>query len=164
MTTKQKTLFAWIAALALLASCQPKAQDSFAILKKQLDSYSEALDKLEEHSRTELQKDFMACDSMLQYLHPEEMDEAFEQIQLAGAYLAQFKAMYPLMKSRIEYTHTQLDKLKADAETHYLSDSLVTFYLADEAKSVDTMAAQLDYFTDRLAQSKQAFVDFKRKK
>lgn len=157
--------FAWIAALALLASCQPKTEtQAIEEMKNRVEANAKMLDKLESDYFSGLEKDFISCDSMLQYLSEEEVDAVFEELQLAGAYITQFKSVSPTMKTNLEYSKSQLDKLQADAESHYLSDSLVNVYLADEARSLDTLNAQLEYFKDRFEKCQQTFDDFKKKK
>lgn len=165
MIRKLRVLFVWIAALTLLASCQSKAETAkITDLKKQVEANEKVLDNLESQNFVQLEKDFISCDSMLQYMSQEEVDTVFEQLRLVGAYITQFKLEVPVMRSRIDYSLSQLDKLKADAESHYFSDSLVFVYLADEARSIDTLTAQIDYFKDRFAKSQKFLDDFKKKK
>lgn len=153
-----------VASLAL-AACQPKPKTNLEridALKKQVQTEAKALNELETKDFVRLQKDFIACDSMLQYLHPETVDEVFQQLQLVGAYIEQFKVVNPLMKTEIDSTLTQLDNLKADALSNYLTDSLVTVYLADEAQHVDKLSNQIQYFKDRFSTCQKNLDDLKK--
>lgn len=53
------------------------------------------------------------------------------------------------MQNDIDSTLLQLDRLKADAESHYLSDSLVAVYIDDETAYVNKLSNQVHYFQDR---------------
>jgi len=97
----------------------------------------------------------MACDSMLQYQSPEQMQKSFETLQLVQAYLEQFKFTKPMMQADMDTTLHQLDRLKADAESHYLSDSLVTVYLENETEYVNKLSNQVRYFQDRFNSCQQ---------
>jgi hypothetical protein len=77
------------------------------------------------------------------------MEKSFETLQLVQAYLEQFKETKPVMQAEIDSTLLQLDRLKADAESHYLSDSLVEVYIDTEAEYVTRLSNQVQYFQDR---------------
>lgn len=93
---------------------------------------------------------------MLQYLPEEAVDDHFEQLNLAQAYLSQFDEMLPVMQHDISYTRQQLINLKNDISTHYLSDSLAAAYLEDESAVADTLHQRILYFQDRLSQQEQS--------
>lgn len=155
-----------VAALAL-AACQsePKTDlERVDALKKQVQDNAKTLNELENKEFAQLQKDFMSCDSMLQFLHPEEIEEVFQQLQLVGAYISQFKENCPMMRANIDTTLVQLDHLKSDIETHYLSDSLVAIYLDTESQHVTRINNQVEYFKDRFAGCKKDLKEFKKKK
>ena len=81
-----------------LAACQtePKTDlERVDALIKQVQDDVTTLNELENKEHVQLKKDFMACDSMLQFLHPEEVDEIFQQLQLVGAYIGQFEETVP---------------------------------------------------------------------
>lgn len=120
-------------------------------LKKQLESDAKTLKDLETTDFVTLHEDFMSCDSMLQYLRPEQLEETFQKLQLVQAYLEQFKETAPVMKADMDSTLRQLDRLKADAETQYLSDSLVAVYLDAETQFVVLTNNRISYFQERFA-------------
>ena len=118
-------------------------------LKKQVQADAKTLNKIETKDFVALEKDFRTCDSMLQYLNEEQVDNSFETLRLVQAYLEQFKDTQPMMQAEIDSTLLQLDRLKADAEGHYLSDSLVTVYIDTETEHVNRLSNQVQYFQDR---------------
>lgn len=118
-------------------------------LKKQLQADAKTLSDLETKTFVTLEKDFRICDSMLQYKSEEVVDKSFETLRLVQAYLEQFKITRPVMLSEMDSTLLQLDRLKADAESHYLSDSLVEVYIDTEAEFVNRLSNQVQYFQDR---------------
>lgn len=149
----KRTLYlGWIAVFILLLSCQPKTNiEKINALKRQVESHQKTLNTLVIKNYAQLEHDFFACDSLLQYMHPEEVDEAFSQLRLAGAYIEQFKMVRPTMKAEMDSCLIRLDQLKADAESHYLTDSLVGIYLNDESQIVNKIANQIQYFEDRFS-------------
>ena len=137
---------------------QPKPEtniDKIESLQKQVQADSKTLNDIEANEFVTLKNDFRACDSMLQYLTPEQVDQSFEKLQLVQAYIEQFKFTKPLMQADMDTTLHQLDRLKADAESHYLSDSLVTEYLESEAEYVNRLSNQVRYFQDRFSTCEQ---------
>lgn len=149
-----KTVFVGgLVALGLaLGSCDSKPETSIEkidSLKKQVQADAKTLNDIEANDFVALEKDFKTCDSMLQYQNEEQVDKAFETLQLVKAYLEQFKVIKPVMQSEIDSTLLQLDRLKADAESHYLSDSLVTLYIDNETAYVNKLSNQVQYFQDR---------------
>ena len=155
-----------VTALAL-AACQtePKTDlERVDALIKQVQDDVTTLNELENKEHVQLKKDFMACDSMLQFLHPEEVDEIFQQLQLVGAYIGQFEETCPVMRANIDTTLTQLDNLRSDIETHYLSDSLTAIYLDMESQHVTRINNQVEYFRDRFADCKKDLNTFKKKR
>ena len=155
-----------ITAIAL-AACQSAPKTDFErinALKKQVQTDAKTMDELASKDLVQIEKDFFACDSMLQYLHPEEIDEVFQQLQLVDAYVNQFKQTYPVMQADMDSTLIQLDNLKTDIETHYLSDSLAATYLDAEAQHVTLLNNQVQYFKERLGSCKNDLKTFKKKK
>lgn len=133
----------------ILVGCtnQPKTTaEKIDTLKQQVLTDANDLQDIDSKVFTTLQKDFLYCDSLLQYLTPEQVDARFEQLNLTQAYLLQYREVKPVMEKKMDYLLEQLDNLKADAESHYLSDSLVTVYLATETRVADTLHAQVAYF------------------
>ena len=153
----QIALFIGIAALSCtMAACQPKTLvDEIGTLEKEVKANAQALSQLETKQLAQLEKDFIACDSMLQYLRPDEVDARFQQLQLVGAYIEQFKAIRPAMQAEIDTTLLQLGRLKADIESHYLNDSMASIYLADETQHVERLSNQVNYFRDRFESSQK---------
>ena len=129
--------------------------DKIESLQKQVQADSKTLNDIEANEFVTLQKDFIACDSMLQYLNEEQVEQSFEKLQLIQAYIEQFKFTKPLMQADMDTTLHQLDRLKADAESHYLSDSLVSVYLESEAEYVERLSYQVQYFQDRFSTCEQ---------
>lgn len=123
--------------------------DKIDSLKKQVQTNAKTLSDLETKDFVTLEKDFMTCDSLLQYQEEEQVEKSFETLQLVQAYLEQFKDTKPVMQAEIDSTLLQLDRLKADAESHYLSDSLVEVYINTETEYVNRLSNQVQYFQDR---------------
>lgn len=162
---KKHFFIGWLAALMLLAGCQPKNNlDKIDALKKQVKTESKALNDLNTNTFVQLEKDFFSCDSALQYLPETELDNAFQKLQLVNAYIQQFKETRPVMQAEMDSTLLRLDLLKSDAETHYLSDSLVTVYINAETQQVEKLSNQVAYFKDRLGNCRKDLDDFKNKK
>ena len=150
-----------------LSSCNSKPEtniDKIDNLKKQVQADAKTLNDIESKEFVTLQKDFRTCDSLLQYQSPEQVDKSFEKLQLVQAYLEQFKFTKPLMQADMDTTLLQLDRLKADAESHYLADSLVTMYLENEAEYVNKLSNQVRYFQDRFSSCQQDLNALKKQK
>ena len=151
--------------MLLLVGCQPKTDlDKIDALKKQVNKDVKALNDLNTNTFVQLEKDFIACDSSLQFLPEEELDAAFEKLKLVDAYIQQFKMEHPVMQAEMDSTLARLDLLRADAATHYLTDSLVAIYLEDETQQVEKLSSQVEYFKDRLGNCRKDLDNFKKKK
>lgn len=162
---KKLCFIGWLAALLLLVGCQPKTDlDRIDALKKQVNKDVKALNDLNTNTFVQLEKDFIACDSSLQFLSEAELDAAFPKMQLVEAYLQQFKETQPIMQAEMDSTLARLDLLRADAKTHYLADSLVALYLEDETQQVEKLRSQVEYFRDRLGNCRKDLDSFKKKK
>ncbi len=162
---KRHIFFGWLAVMLLFAGCQPKTDlDKIDALKKQVNKDVKMLNELNANTFIQLEKDFIACDSSLQYLPEKELDGVFSQLQLVDAYIQQFKETCPVMQAEMDSTMVRLDLLKADAESHYLTDSLVAVYIADEAQQVEMLSNQVAYFKDRLGSCRKDLDNFKKKK
>lgn len=162
---KKLCFIGWLAALLLLVGCQPKTDlDKIDALKKQVNKDVRALNDLNTNTFVQLEKDFIACDSSLQFLSEAELDAAFPKMQLVEAYLQQFKETQPIMQAEMDSTLARLDLLRADAKTHYLADSLVALYLEDETQQVEKLRSQVEYFRDRLGNCRKDLDSFKKKK
>ena len=169
MRLMSKTMLgaALVAMLLALGSCHnaPKTNiGKIDSLKKQVTADAQTLQDLEAKEFKSLEKDFLACDSMLQYLDQEQVDFSFEKLRLVQAYLEQFKVTKPIMQADIDTTLLQLDRLKADAESQYLTDSLVKVYLADETEIVNRISNQVQYFQDRFSTCKKDLKTLKKQK
>ena len=162
---KKLCFIGWLAALLLLVGCQPKTDlDRIDALKKQVNKDVRALNDLNTNTFVQLEKDFISCDSSLQFLPEEELDAVFEKLKLVDAYIQQFKMERPVMQGEMDSTLARLDLLRADAATHYLSDSLVAVYLEDETQQVEKLNSQVEYFKDRLGNCRKDLDNFKKKK
>ena len=162
---KKLCFIGWLAALLLLVGCQPKTDlDRIDMLKKQVNKDVKALNDLNTNTFVQLEKDFISCDSSLQFLPEEELDAVFEKLKLVDAYIQQFKMERPVMQAEMDSTLARLDLLRADAATHYLSDSLVAVYLEDETQQVEKLNSQVEYFKDRLGNCRKDLDNFKKKK
>ena len=151
--------------LLLFAGCQPKTDlDKIDALKKQVNKDLKALNDLNDNSIVQLEKDFISCDSSLQFLTEKELDAVFPKLQLVDAYIQQFKKTRPAMQAEMDSTLARLDLLRADAETHYIADSLVATYIEDETQEVEKLSNQVAYFKDRLGSCRKELDDFKKKK
>ena len=152
-----------LAVLVLLASCRPKSNvGKIDALKKQVNKEAKALDDLNTNTFVQLEKDFFACDSALQYLPEEQLDNAFQKLQLVDAYIQQFKETRPIMQAEMDSTLLRLDLLRADAKSDYLSDSLVAIYIDAETQQVEKLSSQVAYFKDRLGNCRKDLDDFKK--
>lgn len=152
-------------ACALFIACtsQPKTTaEKIDTLKQQVLTDRQSLQGLEDKDFAQLQKDFVLCDSLLQHLSQKQVDASFEQLNLTQAYLLQFKEVKPVMNKKMEYVVQQLDNLKSDAESHYLSDSLALIYLETETKVADTIHAQVEYFQDRFKSCQKSLNNLKK--
>ena len=151
--------------MLLLVGCQPKTDlDRIDALKKQVNKDVRALNDLNTNTFVQLEKDFISCDSSLQFLPEEELDAVFEKLKLVDAYIQQFKKEQPVMQAEMDSTLARLDLLRADAATHYLADSLVASYLEDETQQVEKLSSQVAYFKDRLGNCRKDLDNFKKKK
>ncbi len=149
--------------MLLLVGCQPKTDlDKIDALKKQVNKDAKALNDLNTNTFVQLEKDFIACDSSLQFLPEEEVDVVFPKLQLVDAYIQQFKVTCPVMQAEMDSTLARLDLLRADAATHYLADSLVAIYLEDETQQVEKLSNQVEYFKDRLGNCRKDLDGFKK--
>lgn len=154
MTSSRKILYVAFLLLACL-SCQSR-KEPIARLQDQLTDDSIALKKLQDNYQERLWADFRWCDSMLQYIPKEQVNDYFESLNLAQAYLSQFDEMLPVMQQTISYSRQQLTHLKSDLDTHFISDSLAAVYLGDETAVADTLHNRILYFQDRLSQQDKA--------
>ena len=142
-------------------ACQSR-KEPFAQLQEQLKQDSIALDQLQDNYQNRLQEDFQWCDSMLLYVPEEHVNEYFDILNLAQAYLRQFNEMLPVMRHDHAYIRQQLRDLQDDLNTHYISDSLGVVYLNDETASADTLHNRVLYFQDRLSTQDQALQSLKK--
>ena len=154
-----------MAALILLMGCQPKTDlDKIDALKKQVNKDIKALNELNANTFVQLEKDFLSYDSSLQNMSEKELDAVFEKLRLVNAYIQQFNMERPVMQAEMDSTLARLDLLRADAATHYLTDSLVAIYLEDETQQVEKLSSQVEYFKDRLGNCRKDLDNFKKKK
>ena len=68
------------------------------------------------------------------------------------------------MQADIDSTLRQLDRLRADAESNYIKDSLVTVYIANETEFVDRLSNQVRYFKDRFSTCQKDLAALKKQK
>lgn len=148
-----------LAAIMLVAPCckqksNPTTQQ-IELVKRQVSTDREALHEIESVDYPQLEDDFYHCDSMLQYVDQETAVQQFDKLNLAKAYLIQFQETLPRMQADIDSSLLQLDRLEADANSHYLSDSLVLVYLQEEKDIANRLHEQVLYFKDRLGNSRK---------
>lgn len=149
----------------VFGSCQNQPQTlagQIDQLKRQITADSTALFQLKTVDFQRLNADFRYCDSMLQYASQDQIETAFEPLNLTQAYLQQFSEVQPIMSQKMHYTLLQIELLKADAESHYLSDSLALVYLNDESRVADTLHNQVEYFKDRFGQCQKKLDQLKK--
>ena len=157
--------FGWLAMLLLFAGCQPKTDlDKIDALRKQVNKDVRVLNDLNADAFVQIEKDFIACDSSLQFLSEEQLDVVFPKLQLVDAYIQQFKETRPVMQAEMDSTLVRLDLLKKDAATHYLADSLVSAYIDDETRQVEKLSSQVEYFKDRLGSCREELDGIKKTK
>ena len=161
-------LLSGLLALGLaISSCHstPKTNiEKIDSLIEQLKADAKLLNELETKDFVTLEKDFKTCDSMLQYQSPEQVNKSFETLQLTNAYLEQFKVTKPTIEAEIDTTLFQLNHLKADAESNYLSDSLVTVYVENETEYANKLDNQVHYFQDRFGSCQKELNALKKQK
>lgn len=158
MKTRHTLLIFLATALVWLIGCKeaPKTtSDKIDALKHRVETDAQSLQNLETKDYAKLQSDFLYCDSLLQHLSEEQVTAGFEKLNLAQAYLLQFKDIKPLMASKMDYVIVQLDRLKNDLASQYLCDSLALVYLHDERLVADTLHQQVLYFQDRFQKSQK---------
>lgn len=148
-----------LAAILLVAPCckqksNPTTQQ-IELLKKQVSTDREALHEIESVAYPQLENNFYRCDSLLQYVDQETAAQQFDKLNLAKAYLIQFQETLPRMQADLDSSLLQLDRLEADANSHYLSDSLVLVYLQEEKDIANRLHEQVLYFKDRLGNSQK---------
>ena len=148
-----------LATIMLIAPCckqksNPTTQQ-IELVKRQVSADREALHEIESDDYPQLEDDFYHCDSMLQYVDQETAVQQFDKLNLAKAYLIQFQETLPRMQADIDSSLLQLDRLEADANSHYLSDSLVLVYLQEEKDNANRLHEQVLYFKDRLGNSRK---------
>lgn len=155
MNKRRFPILVIVIAYLLLVGChsEPKTTaEKIDALKRQVESDAKALKTIEDKYVTPLQRDFLFCDSLLQYMSQEQMDANFETLNLTHAYLLQFSSVQPGMVQKMGYVTLQLDRLKSDLESQFVSDSLAQIYLNTESMVADTLHNQVVYFQDRLSQ------------
>lgn len=150
---------AFIATFAIaLASCSCQKQSATSEIKKlqkQLKTEKKEIQNIENEYSAKINDDYHFCDSMLQFAPKEKLEEYFNTLNLAQAYLQQFKEVKPVMEKKFDYTQQQLESLLNDISTKYINDSLANEYLSDERKVADTLHEQILYFKDRLSSQKK---------
>ena len=162
---KKHIFIGWFAVLLLLVGCQPKTDlDKIDALKKQVNKDAKTLSELNSNFIMQLEKDFISCDSALQFMPEEELDAVFSKLQLVDAYIQQFKETHPKMEADMDSTLMRLDLLRADAASHYLADSLVATYIEDETQQVEMLSNRVEYFKDRLGICRKELDGFKKRK
>lgn len=147
---KNTFIIALFLAIAFSA-CQSNqsAISEISKLQKQIATDTKELEILESKDFAELQKNYLFCDSMLQYAPNEQLENYFQTLNLAQAYLLQFNEVRPIMAKKFDYSKSQLESLKKDIKSNYINDSLANVYLLSEKQAADTLHAQIAYFKER---------------
>lgn len=143
------------------SACQSKKAESIPQLLRQLDKDSKTLEKIQQQYPDRIRTNFRWCDSMLQFIPEEQIDEYFDVLNLAQAYLQQFDEMFPVMENTLSYTRKQLNNLQNDIDTRYINDSIAAIYLKDEIAVADTLHNRILYFQERLSQQDKELVSLK---
>ena len=99
---------------------------------------------------------------MLLFVPEGQVNDYFDALNLAQAYLYQFDEMLPIMERDLSYTRQQLVNLQNDIDTHFISDSLAAIYLKDEAAVADTLHNRILYFQDRLSKQNKEMQSLKK--
>lgn len=141
---------------------QPSTVERIESLQKQVNADTETLQQIENEEYPKLNKDFIYCDSLLQFMDSAQVEQAFEKLNLTQAYLKQFDGVKADMRQKAEYSTLQLYHLKNDLESQYLSDSLASVYLETEIKVADTLHHRVLYFQDRFAHCRKEMADIKK--
>ena len=146
-----------------MAACQNEltTEKQIEALQEQVTTDAATLETMSVHYDA-LNKSYIRCDSMLQYAREDQLQDYFNTLNLANAYLLQFKEISPDMRATFTYTETQLENLLDDLNTQYLSDSLAQVYLAEEAKVADTLHARVLYFQEKLDTQKKAVAEIEK--
>ena len=96
-----------IASVLLLASCgsgtDRTSDGSIPGIRAQLKKDSVALQALQERYQTPLRNQFQWCDSMLAFVPEDKVNEYFDVLNLAQAYLSQFDETLPIMQKDMAY-------------------------------------------------------------
>lgn len=140
--------------LGILCACggkQPTTVERIDSLKKQVEHDAVALQEIEIKDYPRLEQEFMFCDSILPYTDSAHWDEYFQKLNLTHAYLKQFSDLNAEMRRKLDYSLQQLESLKADLSSHFLTDSLAQEYLETESHVADTLHNRILYFQDRFA-------------
>lgn len=141
-----------------LSACQSNqtAISEINKLQQQIANDSKELAELESKYYIDLRENYIFCDSMLQYAPKENLEDYFQTLNLAQAYLLQFGETQPIMAKKFDYSKSQLESLKKDIKSNYINDSLANIYLLSEKQAADTLQAQISYFKERLEGQKDA--------
>lgn len=91
----------------------------------------------------------MNIDTKLNSVSPERIQDCFDKLNLAQAYLQQFMEVKPTLQRKLDYSKKQLEDLQFDLENEKINDSLFNVYLERETIAADTLHNQLLYFKDR---------------
>ena len=156
---------AWAFLLFAFVACNEKPAttiDKIESLKAQVENDAKALQELEDKDFPSLSDNFRFCDSLLQYMDSTRWNKYFQPLNLTNAYLQQFANLKGEMHQKMAYSLTQLDHLKADTESQYISDSLALVYLDTETKVADTLHSRVLYFKDRFANCQKELARIKK--
>ena len=154
MRNKVTTALTFFIALSFCACQNPSVSSEIRKLQKRTEADMIELQNIEKEYYTKANDDYRFCDSMLQFVPKEKIEGYFNTLNLAQAYLMQFKETKPVMEQKFDYAQKQLENLINDISTNYISDSLANIYLSDEQKVADTLHEQILYFKDRLNSQK----------
>lgn len=112
-----------------------KADDKFQDIEKQFD---------------ELIEDYTRVDSVLK-----SSNTSIKEMVLFRLYLQQYEDVRDEMTYDIDYSNSQLKKLKNDMKKGLYDESQRTEYLDSEEKVMDMIEARLDYFSERFKEQKE---------
>ncbi len=159
--TSSRNIIAVAFLLLACCSCQSR-KEPIAQLQEQLSKDSITLSDIQRKYPEQIWADFRWCDSMLLFVPEGQVNDYFDALNLAQAYLYQFDEMLPIMNRDLSYTRQQLVNLQNDIDTHFISDSLAAVYLKDEAAVADTLHNRILYFQDRLSKQNKEMQSLKK--
>lgn len=130
-------------------SAAPTPTERLSILQQQVENDIAAVQDIETNDFANLKASFMAIDTDLSAVNPDDIQTYYDKLNLAQAYLQQFMQVGPSLKYKLDYSKKQLADLQYDLDNGFVDDSLFSVYLERETIAADTLHEQILYFKDR---------------